>query len=482
MNRQIARLFLGFVLMFALLIAFTSRWSVFEADALREETANRRPLLQQQQIPRGLILAADGRTRLAENRRIGRGQTRRYYRVYPQGNAFAHPVGYAFISRGSAGLEKSYNDELSGNESEFTTLMDELRGVRKEGDDLQTTLDPRGQRAAIAALAGRKGSVVAIEPQTGAVKVMAVLPSYDPNSIPRRYSQLNRDANSPLFNRATQSGYPPGSTFKVVTSAAALDTGKYSPSSTISGKNNKPVSGVPLQNFGGQDYGAVSLTDALTNSVNTVFGEVGEKLGKETMYRYQRRFGFSETPQLDYPKEQMRASGVYDPRTGELLDENDNVDIGRVAIGQERLNVTPLQMAEVAAAVANGGKLMKPRLVDRVVAPDGRVRKRVRPRQQERVMSGDAARELTQMMAKVVEEGSGTAAALQGIRVGGKTGTAEVDNGGSNQAWFIGFAPLDNPKLAIAVTIERTQQTGGEAAAPIAKTVLQQMLGGGSGG
>jgi peptidoglycan glycosyltransferase len=479
MNRQIARLFLGFSLMFAVLVAFTSRWSVFEANALHDKTANRRPLLEQQQIPRGLILASDGRTRLAENRRIGKGQTKRYYRVYPQGSVFSHPVGYAFISRGSAGLEKSYNDELSGNESEFTTLMDELRGIRKEGDDLQTTLDVGGQRAALAGLAGRKGAVVAIEPQTGAVRVMAALPSYDANQIPQRYSQLNRDPNSPLFNRTTQSGYPPGSTFKVVTAAAALDTGKYSPGSMISGKNNKPVSGVPLQNFGGENFGLVTLTDALTNSINTVFGEIGEKLGKQTMYRYMRRFGFSKKPELDYPKEQMRASGVYDPKTGRLLNENDNVDIGRVAIGQERLNVTPLQMAEVAAAVANGGKLMKPHLVDRVIRPDGRVRKRIRPRQQERVMSGDKARELTQMMAKVVEEGSGTAAALRGIRVAGKTGTAEVDSGGSNQAWFICFAPLDNPRLAVAVTIERTQQTGGEAAAPVAKQVLQEMLGGG---
>jgi peptidoglycan glycosyltransferase len=263
----------------------------------------------------------------------------------------------------------------------------------------------------------------------------------------------------------------------VITAAAALDSGKYTPDSQISGKNNKVISGVPLQNFGGENFASISLTDALTKSVNTVFGEIGEKLGKKTMYKYMKRFGFNQEPPLQYPPSQIAPSGVYNSR-GRLLGPGDPVDIGRVAIGQERLKVTPLQMAMVASAVANGGKLMKPRLVEKVTQPDGRVRQSYPPEEEATVMSAKSADELAQMMTKVVQSGTGTAAALQGIEVAGKTGTAEVANGAANQAWFIAFAPVKNPKVAIAVTVERTTQslTGGEVAAPIAKQVMQVLL------
>jgi peptidoglycan glycosyltransferase len=473
-NVQIARLFAVIVVLFGLLVAFTSRWSVFEAKSLQDQTANKRPLLEAQRIPRGLIYADDG-TKLAVNRRSGNHETLRYSRIYPQGRLFSHAVGYAFISRGSAGLEKSFNRELTGQENEFKSLIDSFSGGTKEGDDVHTTLDPRAQRTALAALAGRRGSIVAIEPSTGAVKVMASIPDYDPNQVPNRYGQLNRDPGSPLFDRATQARYPPGSTFKVVTAAAALDSGRYTPDSIISGKNNKIISGVPLQNFGGEDPGPVSLTDALTHSVNTVFGEIGEKLGKRTMYKYMRRFGFNSKLGLDLPSSEITPSGVF--KGQRLLGPGDSVDIGRVAIGQERLQVTPLQMAMVAAAVGNGGKSMKPRLVDRVVAPDGSVRERLGPQERATVMSGKAAGQLATMMGNVVQSGTGTAAQIPGVQVAGKTGTAQVP--GATQAWFIAFAPLRNPKVAIAVTVERSSQslTGGEVAAPLAKQVMQVLLG-----
>jgi peptidoglycan glycosyltransferase len=477
-NKSLRRLFVVFVLMFGVLVGFTSWWTVFGAEDLKEKPSNRRPLLKAQKIPRGLILADDG-TRLATNRRTGNRETKRYYRAYPQSRLFSHAVGYSFVSRGSAGLERSYNDELIGEHDEIESIIDQLGGGVKEGDDLRTHLDPAAQRTAIAGLAGRRGSIVALDPSTGAVKVMVSIPDFDPNSIPKTFSQLNRDPSSPLFNRATQARYPPGSTFKVVTAAAALDSGRYKPDSLVDGRNGKPVSGVPLQNSGGADFGTITLTDALTNSVNTVWGEVGEKLGKRTMLEYMERFGFLSEPPLDYPRSQITPSGIF--QGGKLLDADDSIDIGRVAIGQERLQVTPLQMAMVAAAVANDGVLMKPRLADRVVEPDGSVRERVRPRRAGRVMSRDSAAALRGMMSKVVEEGTGTASALAGIRSGGKTGTAEVQNGASNQAWFIAFAPLDDPEVAIAVTVERTQGQGGTIAAPIAKQVMQSLLGGDGG-
>jgi peptidoglycan glycosyltransferase len=472
-NRQVSHLFVLTLGLFALLVAFTSNWTVFAAESLEDNAANRRPLLEQQRVPRGLIFARDG-TRLAESRGSGRGQRRRYTRRYPTGPLFSHAVGYSFIELGQAGTEKFRSDDLTGAGQEFESFVDQVLGRGEEGDDLYTALDPEGQRTAIAALAGRRGSIVAMEPESGRVRVMVSVPGFDPNQVPRQFRQLNSSEQSPLFNRATQGRYPPGSTMKVVTAAAALDSGRFTGGSVLDGRSPQTIGGVPLSNFGGESYGSVSLTEALTNSVNTVWAQVGQRLGKERYYDYMERFGFNTEPPIDYPANQLTPSGVFGRRG--LLDEDDPVDIGRVAIGQERLQVTPLQMATVAATVANGGSRMEPRIGERVVARDGRLEERIRSAEARQVISAEAADQLKGMMAQVVKEGSGTAAALEGVSVAGKTGTAEVDGGAANQAWFIGFAPLDNPKLAVAVTVERTQGQGGTDAAPLAKRVLESLL------
>src|SRR3954470_1760077 len=445
MNRQISQLFGVAAILFALLVGYTSRWTVFDAKSLEREPANRRALIKEQRIPRGLIFARDGHTRLAENVPHGRGKTKTYSRVYPTDNLFSHAVGYSFISAGRSGLEKSRNSDLVGKEDEFATIFSQLESRKREGSDVVSTLDPRAQQTALQALGGRPGSVVALEPAPGAVRVMASVPDFNPNEVPDKSKQLNRAPGSPLFNRATQGRYPPGSTMKVVTAAAALDSGKFTPNSVVDGSSPKTIGGVPLSNFGGTSYGPTDLTNALTHSINTVWAQVGEKLGKQTMADYMERFGFNPEPPLDYPPEQMTPSGVFD--NGRLIDPTAAVDIGRVAIGQERLQVTPLQMAMVASAVANDGKLMRPHLTDRIVRKDGRVKRRIQPDLFSKVMSQKASDQLGVVMASVVKEGSGTAGALQGIEVAGKTGTAE--RGADNQAWFIAFAPVDKPKMAI---------------------------------
>jgi penicillin-binding protein A len=268
-----------------------------------------------------------------------------------------------------------------------------------------------------------------------------------------------------------------------VTATAALDSGKITPESIIDGSSPREISGVPLENAGGQSFGSISFTDALTNSVNTVFAQVGERTGRSTLVEYMKRYGFYEDPQLDYPGTQMVPSGIING-DGDYVE--DGFDVGRVAIGQGGLEgeirAAPLQMAEVAATVANDGRLMKPQLTDRVIRKDGRVAERIEPDLQSRVMKPETAEQLTQMMSRVVEEGTGTAAALSGITVAGKTGTAEVGaNREFTQPWFIAFAPVDNPRMAIAVTVERTTGQGGTVAAPIAKQVLEALLGGGGG-
>lgn len=473
MNTPISRLFVLVVVLFAVLIAFTSRWTVFEADALRDNAKNQRPLLESLQIRRGRIRAADG---LLVARSV-RGEGGFYSRRYPVQGLFAHALGYSYARLGQAGLERSRNDELTGRDDDLTTVVDQLLGRREEGDNLQTTLDPGAQRAAIQALGGRKGSVVALDPRTGAVKAMVSVPSYDPNELrdPKRFSALNRDPDAPLLNRATQARYTPGSTFKVVTAIAAIDSGRFEPGSTVNGSTGQRFSGVPLSNFEGQDFGPVDLTRALTFSINNAWANVAEELGKETMQRYMERLGFGEDPPLDYPDGQMAPSGEYRgskpiPATSRF------VDVARLAIGQDKLQVTPLQMAMVAAAVANDGELMEPTLTERIVDADGRVVEDLDPERMSRVMSASSAAKVRDMMGNVVREGSGTAAALQGIEVGGKTGTAEVREACPNQAWFIGFAPLRDPRVAVAATVECTSGTGGVIAAPIAKAVMESLL------
>jgi penicillin-binding protein A len=472
MNARITRLFALVVLLFAVLVGFTSYWSVFDADSLEANRANKRPLLEQQRVRRGLILARDGST-LARNKSIGHGSSRFFERLYPGGTLFSHPVGYSFVSRGDVELERSYDDDLTGKTNEFETIFDELRGKEREGDDIRTALDPAAQQSALAGLAGRAGSVVAIEPQTGLVRVMASVPGYDQNAVPSDFAQLRRAPGSPLLDRSVQSGYPPGSTFKVVTATAALDSGRFTPNSVLSGKSPQVIGGVPLSNFGNEQFGDITLTLALTHSVNTVWGQVGEKVGKSTLYEYMDRYGFNRRPPIDLPSDEVRASGVYSSR-GRLLDSADAIDIGRVAIGQERLQVTPLQMAMVASAIANKGRLMRPHVVEKVTDHDGRTVRRIKPSEESKVMSESTAQALSAMMSQVVKEGTGTAAALQGIDVAGKTGTAE--KGLANQAWFIAFAPVQAPRVAIAVTVEQTTGQGGTVAAPIAKQVMQTLL------
>jgi penicillin-binding protein A len=477
MNRQIVKLFGFLLVLYALLFGFTSYWSIFDADSLEANQANRRPLLEEQQIRRGTIFASDGSV-IARSRPQGTGNNRVFVRRYPRGGLFGNPIGYSFVTQGRVGFELAHNDELVGNQTEFLSIIDELRGHAQEGDNIQSSLDPAAQEAAVNGLAGRRGSVVAIVPSTGEVRAMVSIPEYDPNEIPKRFAQLNRDDSAPLFNRATQAGYPPGSTMKVVTATAALDSGEFTPSSTLNGRSGVEIDGVPLSNAGGEQFGTIDMRTALTNSVNTWWAQAAEELGEDTMFRYMDRFGFNAKPRLDYPSFQLATSGVFEGNR--LLDPSDPIDIGRVAIGQERLRVTPLQMAEVAAAVANNGELMEPRLWSRVIDPDGR-ETRLDPARQSRVMSEDTAAELNDMMQSVVQEGTGTAAAVSGIDVAGKTGTAEV-TGGVNQAWFIGFAPASDPQIAIACTVERTSGFGGETCGPIFKAVAETIIGGSDGG
>jgi peptidoglycan glycosyltransferase len=479
-NRPIIRLYGLVVLLFALLVAFTSRWTIFDAASLRANRLNARAQLEQQRIERGPIVAADGSV-LA---RSVRGPSGLFERTYPTGEEFAHATGYSYINFGSTGLERFRNAELDGRSgTNLQSILDQLQGKKPRGDKLVTTLDPAAERVANGALAGHRGAIVALDPRTGAVKVMASTPGYDPNALRSQAgaSQLEREETGAnpaksRVNRTVQFGYAPGSSFKVVTATAAIDTGAFTPESTVNGADNVPISGVPLQNDEHASYGQITLTQALAKSVNTAWAQVAEKLGKSTIARYMERFGFDKKPQLDYPAEEMSSSGEY--LHGRLIaPTSEAVDVGRMGIGQDKLQVTALQMAEVAAAVANHGTLMAPHMTDRIVDAEGRTVQRIAPHVQAVVMKSSTAAAVTSMMVAVVNEGTGTSAQIPGVQVAGKTGTAEtLPATAINNVWFIAFAPTSAPRVAVAATLQGVPGFGGVVAAPIARQVMERLL------
>ena len=486
MNKQIVRLY-GFVLLlFVFLVAFTSRWAVLEAEELEDEPDNRRPLIEEQQIERGTITTSDG-VLIAESVRAGGGV---FVRQYPEAaTAFGNPLGYSFVDVGRTGIEESENDLLAGEQNEFASIIDQISGTTRAGADITLTLDAgaqqvalQGLQSAISANGSVGGSVVAIEPDTGAVKVMATIPGFNPNEVANEdtFDLLRTDEDAPLLNRPTQSTYQPGSTMKVVTATAALDSGEFETSTTLNADSGVEISGVPLANSGGQDFGTIDMTTALTNSVNTYWAQVGEQLGTETMVEYMKRFGFYKDPELDYPDNKMRPSGPYNA-DGDLVEEG--FDVGRVAIGQGgeegQLLAAPMQMAQVAGAVANDGKLMKPTFLQSATDPDGREIEELDPDEQSEVMSEETAAQVTELMVGVANDGTASGLTTVLGQLAGKTGTAEINVEESlNRPWFIGFAPAEDPQIAVAAMIETcTGCFGGEVAGPIAMQVMDALAG-----
>jgi penicillin-binding protein A len=484
MNQQISRLAVASLVLVVSLILGTTYWQAWAAPSLADRRDNAIKVVAQFTIKRGTIRAAD-RTVLARNRpRRVKGQTF-YFRRYPARELFAHAVGYSTQARSRAGIEQSRNDFLTGANANLATLLDttldRLRGATIEGNDLILTLRPRAQRVALDALGGQCGAVAAIEPKTGKVLVLASSPSYDPNLVERNFARVQRGAGpcgvAPLLNRATSGLFTPGSIFKVVTAAAALDTGTYSPSSTFYDPGYCIEYGRRVNNYDtSTPFGTVSFSQALIYSINSSFCQMGKKLGPEVILDYARRFGFYGDPPVDLPSGERSPSGLY--QDGKLLprSQESRADPGRLAFGQERMIVTPLQMAMVAGAIANRGVVMEPYLTDRVLEPDGSLLVRMKPDELRRAVKTRVADEIAAMMEGVVSGGTGTAAQISGVRVAGKTGTAETGRAGRNTAWFIAFAPVDNPRVAIAVVLQNQSGTGGEVAAPIAKQVMEALL------
>jgi peptidoglycan glycosyltransferase len=467
----------------------TTYWQTWAAPALAERQDNAIRRVAEFSVDRGVIVSTRPFRRLARNVKREVGERTLYFRRYPQGAFAAHVVGYSTVGRSRTGLERSLNDYLTASNANLSTLvdkaLDELRGKPVHGNDVVLNLDLEAQQVALEELGTRCGAVVALDPRTGKVKVMVSSPSFDPNLVENRFGELSRiEADctpaSPLLNRASAGLFVPGSTFKVITASAALESRKFTPESTFVDPGYCTVYGKRVNNFDtSSPFGTIDLENALVHSVNSVFCNIGLKLGAKRILDTAKRFGFYERPPLETPADERSASGLYQGRRLYYPKLDSDVDAGRLAFGQERMLVTPLQMAMVAGTIGVGGRLMEPQVVDRIVSPQGKNVVEQRPTLIRRAVSQSTADAVAQMMRFAVERGTGTAAQISGYSVGGKTGTGETGIPGSNTTWFIAFASRDDEspaELAIAVVLQNQSGTGGATAAPIARSVMEAIL------
>ncbi len=481
MNRSLNRLSIGLLVLMVALMAQLTRIQVFERAELNSRPGNQRTLLTEYSRERGPILV--DRAPIASS--VETNDSLVYLRKYPAGPMFASATGFYSTVYGATGLEKAENGVLSGADARlFVDRMQQLFGGREvQGGAVTTTLDAAAQRAAWDGLQGKSGSVVAIEPSTGRILAQVQSPSFDPNLLSSHdstevnayYRQLEDDEDKPLLNRPIAKTNPPGSTFKVVTAAAALESGRFEADSVLPGPETYrlPGSDVELPNWTGRECGPngeVTLAEALAISCNTAFAWLGNELGADALRDQAEKFGFEEA--FETP---LRTA------TSRFPEDPDEAQTAMSAIGQFDVRATTLQMAMVAAGIAHGGLTMRPGLVDQISAPDLTPLDDFEPRQFARAMSEENAAQLARMMVGVVNGGTGSNARIPGVQVGGKTGTAQTSKDRPSVAWFISFAPATNPRVAVAVAVEDagvSEVSGNQLAAPIARAVMQAVLAG----
>jgi peptidoglycan glycosyltransferase len=478
--RQINRVTAVIIFLLLALIINVSYIQVFQANDLRQQAGNQRVILTEYSRERGPILL--GSKALAESTPTD--DALKYLREYPDGSTYASITGFYSLVYGATGIESEENDVLAGNDSRFfVDRMQQLFAGRKpKGGAIRLTIDPAAQEAAVKALKGRTGAVVAIDPKTGAIIALASSPSFDPNllsshdaaDIQTNYEALNSDPDQPLLNRPLAMTLPPGSTFKLVTAAAALESGNYNANSELPGpaQLDLPGTDVKLGNWTGTSCGSndkVTLQEALAVSCNTAFASLGLQLGEDALFEQAKKFGFENS--FDVPMTAATSHFPVDPNKPQTA---------MSAIGQFDVRATALQMAMVSAGIANDGVVMKPYLVGQVLGPDLTVLQNTTPQAFGRAMSAQNAKILRDMMVNVVSSGTGSNARIAGIAVGGKTGTAENTPGEAAHAWFVGLAPAEGSSVAVAVVLEHgggaTEVSGNALAAPIAAAVMRAVI------
>jgi peptidoglycan glycosyltransferase len=478
MNKPIRRVAFIALIMFALLLANGTYMMIFRESSLAAQPQNRRVRDAEFAQNRGAILAA-GKTEIAKT--VPAKDRFKYQRVYPDGELYAAITGFYSYDRASSGLERTYNAQLAGTDDALFVrrLVDKATNRTPEGASVQTTIVPKIQKAAADALGSQKGAVVALNPKTGAVLAMVTSPTFDPNDIAshdieaagKAYDRLASNSQDPLSNRAAREIYPPGSTFKLVTAAAALADGK-TPDSKVDSPDRLRLPGTNTflpnsTNCGGTE---ITITQALKVSCNTAFANLGLDVGEDKLRDQAQLFGFDRRHLADL-------GGV----ASQFPDKLNDAQLALSSIGQYDVAASPLQMAMVSAAIANDGVLMDPFVVSTVRSQDLKPIMTHKDEVLSTAMTPENAKELQQMMGVVVSQGTGHNAQIPGVEVGGKTGTAQSDPKRKPFAWFTSFAPLDDATVAVAVIVEdadipRNDIAGGRLAAPIARAVMQAAL------
>lgn len=455
-NKRIITVLIALCLMFVGLIGYASYFQVFKAQAIKNNPYNKRLWINEESVLRGSITDRNNRILVYSEKKDN--SNRRYYKY---GRLYSHVIGYSYREYGKASLELTYNNALLDiNENAAINEIKNIVLPSTVGNSLKLTIDHGLQERARELLSGRKGAIVAMNPISGEVYAMVSLPDFDTSNLVNEWKDISEDPNSPLLNRATQGLYTPGSIFKVITTIAALDTPDFDKEYECTGSTN--INGYIFEDYQGSSHGHLDLTEALVRSCNTYFTEKSLQIGKERMGEVAEGFMINKRIPFDIPVKV--SSFPYKDNLGET-------DIAASAIGQGKVLVTPLNMAMVASGIANGGEIVKPILVKQVISKDGRIIKDNKTEVLSRVTDSFTAIEVKQMMVDVVQSGTGTNARIKNVKVAGKTGTAENPSGKSH-AWFIGFAPADNPRIAVAVVLEEEGSTGGKSAAPIARDLM----------
>lgn len=483
MNTALRRLATITMVMFLVLLCGTTYVQFVQASSLNNDPRNVRTLYREYGKPRGPIIV--GGQVIAESTPVD--DPYGYQRTYLQPELYSSVTGFYSVVNGGSGLERAANDLLTGSADSlfWQRVQDLITGRQPQGSSVELTLDPAAQQAAVDALGGQQGAVVAIEPSTGKILAMVSTPGFDPNALATHdtaaantaYQELLNADGNPLRNKTIQENYPPGSTFKLVTAAAALESGDYTPESVLSAPTQYTLPGTrtTLPNFGGGSCGAndqTTLANALRISCNTAFASLGDDLGDDAIREQAEKFGFGDDS-LSVPMPVATSTYPEDPNAAQTA---------LTAIGQESVRSTPLQMAMVASAIANDGELMTPYLIDTVRTADLDVISQTEPSRYSQAVSEQTAQQLTDMMVGVVQSGSGTAAQISGVQVAGKSGTAQTGiEGQSPHAWFTAFAPADDPQVAVAAIVLNggdtgSEATGGRVAAPIARAVMEAVI------
>lgn len=470
-NRLTRTVFL-FTALFAVLIGNITYIQVIKASEYQDMPSNNHTINKARFIKRGSIITADGLT-LAESVQQADGT---YARSYPNGNLAAHVVGYYSQQYGTMGIENTQNDTLTGSKdySSWQNALNSLAGISEPGNSVQLTIDSRIQRAAEQALAGRVGAIVALDPRSGAVLAWASAPTFDNTNIQAAIEAANASggADTSMYDRATLALYTPGSTFKVLTLASALENGLATLDTTYDSPGRMEIGGADVVSIGERGHGKISLAKAFALSSNTVFGQVADGLGAEKLVATARAFGYGQQLGLDF----TTAASVM-PNPEEMTEWELAWAGAGQPVGQGHTpgpQATVMQNALMAATIANNGIAMNPYVVSQILAPDGTVLKTTRGHSLGQAVGSGTAEQVKQAMLDVVQNGTGSAAAIAGVKVAGKTGTAETNNANANST-FVGFAPYDTPTVAIAVVIEQNAK-GEESAAAVGGQVLRTAL------